>query len=91
MKKENKIDFYIEKRGDVHVLVWNGGGCGPATRTEIAMWNRIKELENAIEGALKICQLWAPPLTEDFKSGNPTEYQALSSMYAEFKRLKPQS
>ena len=33
-----RLGFWIERRGDVDVIVWVDGGCRPATGAEAAMW-----------------------------------------------------
>ena len=35
------LGFIIEQRAGVDVLVWDKGGCRPATSTEIAMWHSL--------------------------------------------------
>jgi len=38
------LDFIIEKRGTINVLVWNDGGwCRPATDTEVVLWDALIE------------------------------------------------
>lgn len=50
LKAADKLGFWIEMRGDIHVLQWaNDGGCRPAEPTEIAMWKEITGTEGGAE------------------------------------------
>lgn len=42
-KKEPELDFWIEERAGVQVLVYKTQGCRPATDCEIAMWRKLNE------------------------------------------------
>lgn len=37
-----ELGFTIELRGDVHVIVWTGDGCRPATEPEVEMWQALR-------------------------------------------------
>jgi len=47
-----RLGFFIEKRSGVQVLEWLSGGCRPAERTELAMWNRLNRLNDAAKRVL---------------------------------------
>jgi hypothetical protein len=37
------LGFVLEQRGAVWVVVWQAGGCRPATIAEVALWKRLQE------------------------------------------------
>lgn len=41
------MNFVIEDRGGVHVLVDSVGGCRPATAPEVAMWEALRAVREA--------------------------------------------
>lgn len=41
-------NFRLEQRGDSLVVVYDGGGVRPASMTEAAMWQRIRDLEHEL-------------------------------------------
>jgi hypothetical protein len=63
-----ELNFHIKKRGSISVVVWKDGGCRPAESAEVAMWSRIKELEEALKGILDarwaVTADWSPETWE---------------------------
>lgn len=45
----NALGFDIERRAGVPVVVFDSGGCHPASDSEVALWARVQELEVMLE------------------------------------------
>lgn len=43
------LGFTIENRAGIYVLVWEDGGCQPATSAEVAMWKALSAVRQPVE------------------------------------------
>lgn len=46
--KTATLGFTIENRAGIDVLVWEAGGCQPATSAEIAMWKALSAVQQPV-------------------------------------------
>ena len=42
------LGFTIENRAGIYVLVWEAGGCQPATSAEVAMWKALAAVQQPV-------------------------------------------
>lgn len=58
-----ELGFTIELRGDVHVIVWTGDGCRPATEPEVEMWQALRAQLPSQGGEAVEVVAWLSPET----------------------------
>ena len=46
--KTATLGFTIENRAGIDVLVWEAGGCQPATSAEVAMWKALSAVQQPV-------------------------------------------
>ena len=49
------LGFTIENRAGIYVLVWEAGGCRPATSAEVAMWKALSAVQQPVVREQKEC------------------------------------